>query len=192
MCATASACARGCVRRVTLPPSPPPPHPASAQRASDHKPVYALMEASVKRIITERRAKVHAELVRSLDQQENQAMPRIVLDRTEVRFSGVVYKAPASQSVTITNTGASNATFYFKALKDAECVRVRARRGAHRAHRACRRRYCKPWLSCEPKFGIVLPGTTQTLTLTVVVDVATAREIRCARVRAARVRHTGL
>ena len=59
---------------------------------SDHKPVMSTFNASVKSVIAPKRQEVYAEVMRTLDKFENQSLPKVDLNKTEVDFGDLYYQ----------------------------------------------------------------------------------------------------
>ena len=63
---------------------------------SDHKPVMSSFTASVKKVVGPKRAEVYAEVMRTLDKFENQSLPKVDLNKTEVDFGELYYENKVS------------------------------------------------------------------------------------------------
>ena len=103
------------------------------QKASDHKPVMALLEMRVMTVVRSKREEVSCDvhyngnsksmrkwhslgdllflrqgyrhIMRRLDKLENESIPKATLDSLVVHYPAVVYKQRATQTVTIKNEG---------------------------------------------------------------------------------------
>lgn len=81
---------------------------------------------------------------------------------TSIALKDVVYGLPLSKAITIKNTGNVAATWRFVPKPE-------------------EMHFCKTWLSVEPAYGMIVPGDTVTVTFTVTVDDAVARDISLGR-----------
>ena len=72
---------------------------------SDHKPVYSTMRITVKDVIPEKRESIYTELLALLDRFENQSLPMVGLDKSELDFGLVRYEKSVTLPIHITNTG---------------------------------------------------------------------------------------
>lgn len=125
---------------------------------SDHKPVHALFEVAVKTVQPDRRRAVMSDITRKLDAMENRAMPRVALSDTVLHMADVVYGVPAARTLTISNVGGVAATWRFVPKPEEKF-------------------FCKTWMTVEPAYGMIVPGDKVTITVTVNVDDAVARDI---------------
>lgn len=125
---------------------------------SDHKPVSALMELEAKVLIHERQEEVHRDLVRQLDQWENESIPKISVNHNTVHFADVRFETLATETVEIENTGAT-------------VVQYRM------VPKLQEQRYCKQWLSVSPEYGIIPPGEKALISLSVLVGREAARAL---------------
>jgi len=81
---------------------------------SDHKPVFAVMNMRVKEYDTAKMKKTQLRIERELKKNEVAgAKATIALSTDKIDFGALKYKIPAVRSLTITNTGESNAYFHF-------------------------------------------------------------------------------
>lgn len=91
--------------------------------SSDHKPVASLFELSFPAVVPKLRAMVHAEVAREVDKIENERRPvvAIVVDQVEgqpyeegvVDFGQVRFGQRIQRSITVANTGTSEAKMHF-------------------------------------------------------------------------------
>ena len=80
---------------------------------SDHKPVFAYFRTKVRVVIKERQAEIYREVMRKLDNWENQNIPKVHIDRSVVNLGPVRYSDKASASFSIENVGQVVAHFRF-------------------------------------------------------------------------------
>jgi len=122
---------------------------------SDHKPVSATFRAGMKVIDRPKRQKIKEEIMKKLDMLENDFLPQVMVDNTDVIFDDVNFIEPASSSLAIANTGQVPVTFKF-IKKPGETS------------------YARPWLSAEPSSGFIMPGEKADVTMEIYVDKNTA------------------
>jgi phosphatidylinositol-bisphosphatase len=122
----------------------------SEMTGSDHFPVYALFDIKAKVLVKEKQTQVYQSLVRQLDAQENDAIPKVNMLPNSFQFNSVSFNTPQVDTMVIENPGSVIAQFQFiPKLQEA--------------------RPFKSWLKVEPEFGIILPGESMSLTVTVQV-----------------------
>lgn len=129
---------------------------------SDHKPVLSTMRFTVKAVIPQKREAIYKELFALLDRYQNQSLPTIGLDRSELTFGMVHYNQSITLPLRITNTGSVCAHFRFVPKLDENAL-------------------CKPWMSVSPTYGMLIPGEAQTLNVTITVDNYTAKILNSGR-----------
>jgi inositol polyphosphate 5-phosphatase INPP5B/F len=110
-------------------------HYGSHQRvlSSDHKPLDAVFSVTYEAVVPELKAKVHQEVARELDKQENEGRPGVTVvvdnqpesfrdkadasadlsENNGISFGQVRYGVPKSAGLTVANTGGVLATFLF-------------------------------------------------------------------------------
>jgi RhoGAP domain len=88
--------------------------------------------------------------------------PQVNVSDTVIHLKDVVYGLPLSKTITIENVGNVAATWRFIPKPE-------------------EMHFCKTWLSCEPAYGMIVPGDKATITMTVMVDDAVARDISLGR-----------
>lgn len=74
-------------------------------RISDHKPVSALFKSQIRVVDPEKYRKTHEEVLKKLDKLENEFLPQVMVDQTEVVFDTVKFFEPQCKSIIIANTG---------------------------------------------------------------------------------------
>lgn len=72
---------------------------------SDHKPVYSMLQLTIKDVIPDKREAVYDELMKVLDRYENQTLPVVGLDRVSLDFGELKYQQTVTLPIKITNTG---------------------------------------------------------------------------------------
>ncbi|KAL3268546.1 hypothetical protein HHI36_007653 [Cryptolaemus montrouzieri] len=108
-------------------------------RISDHKPVSAIFKSEISVINQAKYRKVHEELLKRMDKLENEFLPQVTVDQTEVKFDLVKFREPQFRDIIIANTGQVPAEFEFIKKLDEQS-------------------YCKDWLRITPYCGTVNPG----------------------------------
>ncbi|KAG8227603.1 hypothetical protein J437_LFUL008439 [Ladona fulva] len=112
-------------------------------KISDHKPVKVIDIAKYR--------KIHEEVMKKLDKLENEFLPQVMVDNTEIILDTVYYNEPQTKDLIIANTGQVPVQFEFvKKLDDTT--------------------YCKDWLHIEPYMGFIKPGEKCDVKLKVLVD----------------------
>ncbi|XP_037080342.1 type II inositol 1,4,5-trisphosphate 5-phosphatase-like [Pollicipes pollicipes] len=125
---------------------------------SDHKPVSALFQAGVKVIDPVKYRKIYEDIMKELDKYENDSLPQVSVDTTEIIFGTVHFFETKTQRLVITNTGQVAVQYRFiNKLNDTT--------------------YCKPWLTVDRQTAVIMPGERCEVTLEVRVDDRTAAKL---------------
>lgn len=74
-------------------------------KISDHKPVSALFKSEISVVDPLKYRKVHEDLLKKMDKHENEFLPQVTVDQTEVTFDLVRFREPQSKEIIIANTG---------------------------------------------------------------------------------------
>lgn len=83
--------------------------------------------------------KIHEHIMKKLDKAENEYLPQVMVDNTEIIFHKVKFMEPQLKELTVANTGQVPVQFEFiKKLDDST--------------------YCKEWLRIEPFMSFIDPG----------------------------------
>ncbi|KAK4056169.1 hypothetical protein OIO90_002900 [Microbotryomycetes sp. JL221] len=123
-----------------------------ALKLSDHKPVSALLNVPVHTIDSGKRARVQQELIEQLDDIDWDEGPDIkLLPSPIVEFESVSYMQSEHKTLTLVNNGRTIAEWSFVIP-------------LHKTE------LCKPWLTIEPLTGLIPPGRSVDITLTIHVD----------------------
>ncbi len=130
---------------------------------SDHKPVSATFRAGMKVVDQAKYRKVYEDVMKKLDRLENEFLPQVTVETTEVTFDGDVrFMEPRARTLTVANTGQVPVQFEFiRKLNDLSI--------------------CKPWLTVEPSSGFIMPGDKADVSLEVLVDKRTAGALNCGK-----------
>lgn len=127
-------------------------------KISDHKPVSSMFRSGIKVIDTRRYRRIYEEVMKKLDKLENEFLPQVQVDTTEIILEPIKFLAPQAKYLTIANTGQVPVQFEFiKKLNDTT--------------------YCKPWLSIRPYINFIMPGDKCDVALEVLVDKRTASQL---------------
>ena len=78
---------------------------------SDHKPVMSTFVITIKDVIAEKKLKVINEVMKKLDQYDNQTLPMVGLDRIHLDFGEIRYNQTVTLPISVTNTGKVVAQF---------------------------------------------------------------------------------
>jgi len=125
---------------------------------SDHKPVSSLFQTGVKVIDRVRRQKIKEDIMKKLDMLENDFLPQVMVDNTDIIYENVKFIEPCTKSLAIANTGQVPVTFEF-IKKPGEPS------------------YARPWLSAEPSSGFIMPGEKADVVMEIYVDKKTAHAL---------------
>eukprot|EP00164_Ancoracysta_twista_P007937 GFYU01011378.1.p1 GENE.GFYU01011378.1~~GFYU01011378.1.p1 ORF type:complete len:727 (-),score=210.50 GFYU01011378.1:188-2368(-) len=126
---------------------------------SDHKPVSCLLATEVKYIVKEKQQETYKSIVRMFDSWENENMPKITIDRNLVKFENVRYGTDSTQVVVLENTGQVKVQWRFIPLLEETSI-------------------CQPWLSVNPRQGVVNAGEKIQIFITMSVEDASARRLQ--------------
>lgn len=124
-------------------------------KISDHKPVSGLFEASIKVVNQTKYRKIYEDVMKKLDKLENEFLPQVAVDKTEVIFNPLSFRQPLIEYLTIANTGQVPVRYQFK------------EKPGHTT-------FCKEWLTINPFTETISPGDTLEVELKITVDKATA------------------
>lgn len=125
---------------------------------SDHKPVSAIFESGIKVVDNNKYRKIYEEVLKKLDKLENEFLPQVTVDKTEIHFEKVSFIEMQTQYLTIANTGQVPVQFEFiKKLNDT--------------------RFCKEWLTIKPFMSFIMTGEKCDIELEVYVDKHTASKL---------------
>lgn len=124
-------------------------------KISDHKPVSAVFTSGMKVVDNVRYRKIYEDVMKELDKMENEFLPQVTVETTEITFDKVRFAEVQSRSLAVANTGQVPVQFEFiKKLND--------------------KAICKPWLTVEPNKGFVMPGDKCDISIQIKVDKKTA------------------
>ncbi|KAK9746422.1 Endonuclease-reverse transcriptase [Popillia japonica] len=134
-------------------------------RISDHKPVSALFRSDIAVIDETKQKKVQEEVFKLMDKLENEILPQVTVDQTEVLFGMVKFKEPVTREIIVANTGQVPVEFNFvnKINEDSYCkdwLRISPYCGSifNFVNKINEDSYCKDWLRISPYCGSIEPG----------------------------------
>ncbi|CAL1542649.1 unnamed protein product [Lymnaea stagnalis] len=127
-------------------------------KVSDHKPVSSLFEIGVRVIDEKRYKRVYEDIMKKLDRLENDYLPQIKIDNTDLIFKDVKFIEPQIKVVTVANIGQIPVEFEFINKLDDPT-------------------YCKPWLKVTPCKSVILSGICCEIQIEVYVDKMTAAKL---------------
>ncbi|ESN96739.1 hypothetical protein HELRODRAFT_67935, partial [Helobdella robusta] len=108
-------------------------------KLSDHKPVSSVFIIGTKEFKREMEKQVRESVIKLLDQEENEFLPQVSLNMTDVYFKNLKYLDSQQQSLTIENIGQVPVKFKF----------INKPSDAY---------FCKPWLQVQPSEGFIHIG----------------------------------
>lgn len=122
---------------------------------SDHKPVSAVFNTAVKIVAEEKYRKVYEEVIKELDKLENELIPQVKVDQTEIDFGNVKYLELQVRTVKVTNIGKLPVEFEFiKKLDESS--------------------FCKEWLIVEPYKKCIFSNETCEIQFKVLINKTSA------------------
>lgn len=74
-------------------------------RISDHKPVSSLFKSEISVVDPAKFRRIHEDLLRTMDKYENEYLPQVTVDQTEIVYDLIKFKEPQSRDIIIANTG---------------------------------------------------------------------------------------
>ncbi|VDK48225.1 unnamed protein product [Anisakis simplex] len=122
---------------------------------SDHKPVRAVFQLTVREVDSYKVKLIHEEAIREADKRANEALPQIWLSDSEIDFGDVYFFESSVRTITIKNTGKTKVSFSFVKLPNRESI-------------------SDSWLSVTPPNAHLKVGAVCLLSLQVLVDKKTA------------------
>ncbi|KAH9425493.1 hypothetical protein DERP_006101, partial [Dermatophagoides pteronyssinus] len=103
---------------------------------SDHKPVSALFQSQVLLIDHTLKRKVYEDVMKKLDKVENELLPQVSIDTTEINFGPISFKDNNCRLLTLTNIGQSRIRYRF-------------------INKPNDKNFCKQWLRVTPSTGLI-------------------------------------
>ncbi|XP_053209515.1 inositol polyphosphate 5-phosphatase OCRL-like isoform X2 [Panonychus citri] len=130
----------------------------SRLKLSDHKPISALFESSVKVKNSVKFRKVYEDVMKKMDKIENEFLPQVSVDQSELNFGRVTFREPVRRYLSIANTGQVPVRFEF--IQKPNEVR-----------------FCKAWLQIQPYESMIKPGDKLDVELKVYVDIESSQRL---------------
>ncbi|EMR08552.1 hypothetical protein PNEG_03033 [Pneumocystis murina B123] len=118
---------------------------------SDHKPVSVELDAKIEILLVNNYLKLKDLLTKEYQNSENKRIPMVNISLNFLDFKDVVYLEPKTKVIKIDNIGQVTAEFEF----------IPKRNDKH---------ICKPWIWPCPRSGIINPGNSCYINLTVFID----------------------
>nr|XP_027195642.1 inositol polyphosphate 5-phosphatase OCRL-1-like [Dermatophagoides pteronyssinus] len=103
---------------------------------SDHKPVSSLFQSQVLLIDHTLKRKVYEDVMKKLDKVENELLPQVSIDTTEINFGPISFKDNNCRLLTLTNIGQSRIRYRF-------------------INKPNDKNFCKQWLRVTPSTGSI-------------------------------------
>ena len=129
-------------------------------KVSDHKPVSAMFNSGMKVVDQVRYRKIYEDVMKRLDKLENEFLPQVTVDTTEIVFDTIKFNGANTKSLIVANTGQVPVQFGFiKKLNDTTI--------------------CKPWLSVKPATNFIMPGDKCDIDIEIYVNKKTAGDLNC-------------
>ncbi|XP_014209022.1 inositol polyphosphate 5-phosphatase OCRL-1 [Copidosoma floridanum] len=120
-------------------------------KISDHKPVSSIFDSKIRVIDSIKYRKIHEDLMKKLDKLENEFLPQVTVDTTEIIFDTLKFYESSVKELIVANTGQVPVEFEFiKKLDDTS--------------------YCKEWLTITPYTDFIEPGQKCDIKLEICVD----------------------
>jgi phosphatidylinositol-bisphosphatase len=125
---------------------------------SDHKPVMSTFLVTIKDVILAKREGVYKDVMKMLDTYENNSLPMVSLDRIKLDFGEVRYDQRVTLPIVITNTG--QVVAQFRLVPKVDEIQL-----------------CKPWMTIAPTYGMLIPGESTEIDMTITIDNTTAHRL---------------
>lgn len=74
-------------------------------KISDHKPVSALFKSEISVVDPIKFRRIHEDLLKKMDKHENEFLPQVTIDQTEVIYDLIKFRESQSREIIIANTG---------------------------------------------------------------------------------------
>uniref|UniRef100_A0A915HM72 Inositol polyphosphate-related phosphatase domain-containing protein n=1 Tax=Romanomermis culicivorax TaxID=13658 RepID=A0A915HM72_ROMCU len=128
-------------------------------KLSDHKPVYSLFQAKIRRINDAKYSKIYESALREADRIENEYLPQVKIDKLEFHFKDVKFFEPQSDNCVIKNVGKLPVQYSFVSKSPST------------------KEYCKSWIMVTPDRFTIKVDEECVLNVTVTVDKMSVRKI---------------
>ena len=127
-------------------------------RLSDHKPVSAVFESSVKVMNMSKFKITYQDVMKKLDKIENELLPQVTVDKTDVVFGDVTFRQSCVKYLTVRNTGQIGVLFSFLKKPNQSS-------------------FCKDWLRVKPHSQRIEMGKSIDIELEIFVDKKSAAKL---------------
>lgn len=129
---------------------------------SDHKPVSALFSCGVRTIVEERKKVVFRQLIDVLKKHNSNELPKVEVKGLQIKLDRVCFEEPVVSHIDIVNQGQSIAHWRFVPKLNED-------------------RICKRWISVDTESGLLLPGESIRVAVTVQVDTQSAHALNAGK-----------
>lgn len=129
---------------------------------SDHKPVSALFSCGVRTIVEERKKVVFKQLIDVLKKHNSNELPKVEVKGLQIKLDRVCFEEPVVSNIDMVNQGQSIAHWRFVPKLNED-------------------RICKRWISVDTESGLLLPGESIRLAVTVQVDTQSAHALNAGK-----------
>jgi phosphatidylinositol-bisphosphatase len=127
-------------------------------RSSDHKPVTAVFQSMIKVMNDSKWKSVYQDVMKRLDKIENELLPQVSVNRTDVSFGDVYFRTSTVKYLTVKNTGQIGVTFSFLKKPNQSS-------------------YCKDWLRVKPHSSRIDISQSVDIELEIFVDKKSASKL---------------
>lgn len=124
-------------------------------KPSDHKPVMSMFNCSIRKIVSDKEKLVFHDLIRILDELENNCIPKVKEEGTAIDFGLTHFNEAKESIVKLKNEGKSIAHWRFVPKLDEKFP-------------------CKRWISLNPDYGMLLPNEEADISISIIIDTVTA------------------
>jgi len=129
---------------------------------SDHKPVSALFNCSLRTIVEDRKKVVFKQLIDVLKKYNSNELPKVEVKGLQIKLDRVCFEEPVVSHIDLVNPGQSIAHWRFVPKLDEGSI-------------------CKRWISVDTESGLLLPGESIRLAVTVLVDTQSAHALNAGK-----------
>lgn len=129
---------------------------------SDHKPVSALFSCGVRTIVEERKKVVFKQLIDVLKKHNSNELPKVEVKGLQIKLDRVCFEEPVVSHIDMVNQGQSIAHWRFVPKLNED-------------------RISKRWISVDTESGLLLPGESIRVAVTVLVDTQSAHALNAGK-----------
>ena len=125
---------------------------------SDHKPVKATFTCQAREVTLVQERAVYERVMASLSKWSKDAYPEVELVGNDISFKPLRYRVPQTSHITMKNMGTS--VVHWRVLST-----------------TVGEEHCKPWVTITPTYGLLLPGESAPVAVTVEMDKTTVHAL---------------